>query len=281
MANLDEIIVMKEKFLDELNKAIDITIKDKKWIKIDYDWIERITGKMVQNRRNNIRKYKTEDMIMNRKPVKLSAISTSEMVKLAVEFFKSIDEDIYKMAVETILQQKEKISMYIYNIHNIKDFSETEENGIIKYDIEGNVIYDNESAIVHIPLGYKKDSKSGNICGLDDAYLLVHETSHLFDSNLEDTLPEIRLKEQDKKKERPVKINETRELLAETTAIAFEQLFMDYLLQNTSYPKEEILQKQRERLGSTYNHAQKVYAHLLLARVKEKKEKKEKFAMKI
>lgn len=279
MTNLDNVIVMREKFLEELNKSIDVTIKEKERMKINYDWIEKITGKMTQNRTNNRKKYPIANVIRNNcpRPVELSTMNTDEMIKLAVDFFKSIDENIYKLAVETILQQKEKISMYIYNIHNIKDFSETEDNGIIKYDKDGSVMYDNGNAIVHIPLGDKKKENSDNICSLDDAYLLVHEISHLFDVNLEDTLPKIQLREQSEKKT-TIKINETRELLAETTAIAFEGLFRDYLLQNTLYSKEEILQNQRDRLTSSYNHAESVYANLLLARIKEKKGEKEKIS---
>lgn len=272
MADLDNVIVMREKFLEELNKAIDVTIKEKERMKINYDWLEKITEKMVQNRSNNRKKYSVANVKRNRflRPFELSTISTDEMVKLALEFFKSIDENIYKLAVQTILQQKEKISMYVYNIHNIKDFSETEDNGIIKYATDGSVVYDNGNAIVHIPLGDKKKENIGSICSLRDAYVLVHEISHLFDVNLEDTLPKIRLSEQEERREKPVKINETRELLAETTAIAFEQLFRDYLLQNTLYSKEEILHNQRNRIKSVYNHAESVYANLLLARIKEK-----------
>ena len=273
LINLDNSIVLKEELLKQLNNAIDITIDEKQRMRLDYEWLEAITGKMTQNKRANRRRYKTADVIMSKipKPVQLSTISTSEMVKLAVDFFKSVDEDIYKLAVETILQQKEKISTYIYNIHNVKNFSETEENGIIKYDIEANVMYDNGEAIVHMPIGDKKNKNSGNICSIDDSYALVHEIAHLFDANLDYTLPKIQLNEPTKKKRQPIRINETRELLAETTAIAFEQLFKDYLLENTSYSREEILQNQRDRLKDTYNNAESVYVNLLLARIKEEK----------
>lgn len=161
--------------------------------------------------------------------------------------------------------------MRIYNVHEIEDFSEEDEVGLLKYTQNANVEGIDGYASVHIPTKKELDSEEEKIlgkdeCGLEDLYAVVHETSHLFDLDLEKGMPD---EEELAGGEERIKERITRELIGEATAIAFEGLLSEYLLSNTEISKGAIQKMDVLRMNSYLEYVRLAYAKLLLAREKE------------
>lgn len=261
MVNFDEVVVMRENFLRDLNIAIDKVIQEKKSMNLDYNLIEKALGIMIRNVKS-----------IDEKPIKIfTPVKKEEMLKVALDFFKSIDSELYKKAIDTILQQTDNIKMRIYNLHEIKDFKERDERGIPEYTRGGNVHSRDGYAIVHIPTKTQLDKKEEKILDADegtlkDLYVMVHEISHLFDVDLE-------LEKPDKENltgKQEFKDRITQELIGEATAISFEGLLSEYLLENGIYSKEAIQEINNLNINSFLQDARLVYAKLLLAREKTK-----------
>lgn len=49
MIDFDKFVVMRENFLEELNRAIDKVIAEKKSMNLDYDLMEKALGLMLRN----------------------------------------------------------------------------------------------------------------------------------------------------------------------------------------------------------------------------------------
>lgn len=262
MVDFDNSVVMREKFLNKLNIAIDKVIREKESINLDYDLIEKALGIMLRN----VRSVDTGKISI------VTPIKKEEMLKIVLDFFKSIDSEIYKKAIDTILQQTENIKMNIYNLHEVKDFTKKDDNGFPVYSSGAEVEYTNGFAAVHIPIKRELDSKEEKIlgkeeCTLEDLYTIVHEISHLFDLDLDFGKPD-RDELQGKKGKQKRRI--TRELLGEATAISFEGMLTEYLLEKGIYSKEAIQEMSNLTLNSLLQDARLVYAKLLLAREKIK-----------
>lgn len=262
MVDFDEFVVMRENFLRELNIAVDRVIKEKESMKLEYDLIEKSLGVMIRN----VKKLEVNPISA------LTPIKKENMIKITLDFFKSIDPEFHKKAINTILQQNENIKMNIYNIHEVKDFSKEDELGLLKYTHNGNVECRGGFARVNVPTRRELDSEEEKIlskdeCALEDLYTIVHETTHLFDLDLEKDKTD---REQlrgggEKRKERT-----TRELLGEATTIAFEGLLSEYLLNNTNISKYAIQEMDILKLNSYLQDARMVYSKLLLAKEKGK-----------
>ena len=262
MVDFDEFVVMRENFLRELNIAIDKVIKEKESMALDYDLIEKALGAMVRNVKS-----------INEKPVAIcTPIKKGDMKKITLDFFESIDSELHKKAIDTILQQTDNIRMNIYNIHEVKDFSEEDELGLLKYTHNGNVESRDGFARVNVPTKRELDSQEEKLlskdeCALEDLYTIVHENTHLFDLDLEKGKPD-RDQLQGGGGQRKERI--TRELLGEATTIAFEGLLSDYLSNNTNISKYAIEEMDILRLNSNLQDARMVYAKLVLAKEKNK-----------
>ena len=180
MVDFDKFIVMKEGFLKKLNIAIDKVIKEKESLNINYDLLEKALEVMVKNSR----------FIDNGPISTVVAIKKSEMLTVTLDFFKSIDIEFYRKAIDTILQQNSNIKMNIYNFHNIKSYERRDNNHLLEYTPYGTVQSRNGLAKVNIPTRTELSSKEEKIfdkdtCTLEDLYTVVHEISHLFDLELE------------------------------------------------------------------------------------------------
>ena len=262
MIDFDKFVVMKEDFLRELNIAIDRVIEEKESMNLDYDLIEKSLGLMLRN----VRSLDVNSISA------ITPIKKEEMLKITLDFFKSIDYEFHKKTIDTILHQSENIKMNIYNIHEVKDFRKEDKLGFLKYTHNGNVESRSGFARVNIPTRRELDSEEEKLlnndeCTLEDLYTVVHETAHLFDLDLEKSKTD---REQlqgggGKRKERI-----TRELLGEATAISFEGLLSEYLLNNTNISKYAIQEMDALRLNSDLQDARIVYAKLLLAKEKNK-----------
>lgn len=256
MVDFDKFIVMKEGFLKKLNIAIDKVIKEKESLDINYDLLEKALEVMIKNSR-----FIDNGLISTVVPIK-----KSEMLTVTLDFFKSIDIDFYKKAIDTILQQNNSIKMNIYNFHDIKNYEKRDNNHLLEYTPDGSVQSRNGLAKVNIPTKTELNSKEEKTfdketCTLEDLYTVVHEISHLFDLNLEN---QTNITGKTRRKEN------TRELTGEATAIAFEGLLTEYLLKNNLYSREGIQQIARQRINSSIQDARLVYAKLLLSKEKSK-----------
>lgn len=260
---LDELLPMNSSFLEQLNRAIDRTITEKQRFDIDYNMLENVLATIVKNQR--FRQVGPVD--------KLIPIKKTEILSVALNFFASIDEEFYNEALKVILGQRDRTKMGIYNVHNVLDFNEKDENRLHKYTKDGNVETHYGSSYVHIPLQHwisRKESKLLNEDEgtLEDLYIVVHEISHLFDLNPLDTA--LTTQEIVQKETANSKRKVTRKLLGEATPIAFEGLLTDYLLQNRLYSEAAIRDVANIRANSSLMDARKTYAKLVLAAEKER-----------
>lgn len=260
MVDFDKFVAIRGKSLEELNSAIDRVIEEKESMDLDYDLIEKTLGIMLRN----IRSVPVSPITV------ITQIKKEEMLKVTLDFFKSIDPELHRKAVDTILQQSDKIKMNIYNIHEIKDFSKEDELGLLQYTYNGNVESRNGFARVNIPTKRELNSREEKLlnrdeCTLEDLYAVVHEIAHLFDLDLETGKPD---KEEIAGRRSKRKRNITRELLGEATATAFEGMFTEYLLENRLYSKGAIQEIANLTLNSNLQDARLVYTKLFLAREK-------------
>ena len=252
MVNFDEFVVMKKGFLKKLNIAIDEVINEKEDLDIDYDLLEKALELMIKNNRP-----------IGRRPISVVVpIKKSDMLTVTLDFFRSIDIDFYKKAIDTILQQNNNIKMNLYNFHDIRDFNKRDNNNLLEYTPDGRVHSRNGCANVNIPTNSELNSREEEIfekdtCTLEDLYTIVHEITHLFDLDLEAEKIERR--------------KNMRELTGEATTIGFEGLLTEYLLKNNLYSSIGIQQIVNKRYNSSMQNARLVYAKLLLAKEKSKK----------
>lgn len=260
MVDFDEFIVMRKRFLEELNIAIDKVIEEKESMDLDYDLLEKGLGRMIKN----VRSKEVGPISV------ITPIKKEEMLQVTLNFFKSIDSELYKKAVNTILQQSKNIKTRIYNIHQIEDFNKEDSFGLLKHTRNGCVQSKNGFATVNIPVREKIDSDKEFVlnkdeCTLNDLYVVVHEISHLFDLDFD-------LEILDGEKIAEPKIRITRELLGEATASSFEGMLSEYLLKNGIYSQEAIQEIDKLNINSFLQDARLVYAKLVLAKEKSKNE---------
>lgn len=259
MVNFDEFVVMKEGFLKKLNIAIDRIIEEKQSMKLDYDFIEKALKAMIKNKNVN-----------NGTISAVTTIDRSQLLSIALDFFKSIDPEFYKKSIEIILQQNNDVKMNMYNVNEAKESKIRAENDYTPY---GRVKSHKGQAIVNIPTRAELKGEEQKIinkkdCTLEDLYTVVHEIAHLFDLNMGIGKP---TKKEIAGEKETYEDNIARELTGEATAIAFEGLLSEYLLKNTSYSKATIQQITNNRTNDCLQKARIVYSRLLLAREKEER----------
>ena len=85
-----------------------------------------------------------------------------------------------------------------------------------------------------------------------DIYTLVHELSHTFDLDL--------------KKESP-----TRQMLGEVTPFCFEHMLDYYLIERGIVNKNDVANRQKRRIVSSYNDGMDTFAKIELMKVRERK----------
>ena len=260
VVDFDSFKIMNKGFLEEFNIALNNVNKQKKDFDFDYDFLESALSKVIRYRKIKSSEIRT-----------VVPMTKEKMLSIALSFFKWVDEDIYEKAVNIILQNKNNTKLNIYNVHEVKDFNEKDENNMVKYVNNGSVHFYNLKTSVHIPIKkyLQKEEQTllnENECTLDDLYVAVHEISHIFDSDVEEDVQGSIIE-----KEGNNNINASRELLGEATTIAFEELLTDYLLNNTSYSKKDVEKMVNRRINSCLDSAEFTYIGLLLAKEKEKK----------
>lgn len=265
--NMDELeklicerVLMDDKFLGQLNDAVDKVVEDKKYLPIDYDFLEKI---LAEAHKNPL--WKKQPNI-----TKVVQIKKEEMLAVMLDFFKSIDDEFYEKAIKIMLGQYDTIKTRIYNVHQVGDFHELDEDGILKYETEPMVYHHKEKSIVYIPQQNDFSTKESKVLDkdaavLEDLYSIVHEISHLFDLNMEFSKEQL-IEGKDLKRKKSV----TRELFCEATTIAFEGLLTNYLLSKKLYSEEAIKDIVNKRTQGTYRSVRTAYQKFILAREKEK-----------
>jgi len=251
-----------EEMLKRINDVADKVIREKRRVNIDYELLEKILRKRLNEtvRRNS---SNIEIVIPIKKEI---------MIKTALDFLKSLDEEFYKKATALILQEDNKIKMNIYNKHKIKEYGQEDEFGVREFTETGEVDTYRGRANINIPIeGQLKKGKEEileeNTGTLKDLYILVHEITHLFDFDITKTSPK---KEELLGKKSKYIHSLVRDMLCETTTFMFEDLLTDYLLKEGVYSKDAIKQENNRRINSSIGDSRLVYTQLLLAKEKEK-----------
>lgn len=238
--------------INQLNKRID-ECKHEMRDDICYSTLKDITGEMIK--RIKIKKNSIY-------PVKL--YSQEQAISMVLNFLESLGiEEWYTSAKNIILGQNKNIGINIFDIDNIKDLNEVDENNLKKYSIESGVYYhgselekQDAKANIHISLriNYKdlpKQVLNDNLT-LSDIYTIVHEISHTFDMG------------------NTKKSNRKRRLFVENVPFCFERMFGEYLIQNKILDENLIKHMQLERSANSLRHAHQVYTILSLMELKDK-----------
>lgn len=259
--DLRELKIASEQELEELNKSIDRISQEKSRINFNRNILERLMERIEK-----VIPYREESEIRIITPIKYH-----EMLKLVMDFYKSIDEEIYQKVKKYVLQQEKSVNFYIYNPYKIDKERLDSENGI-KYS--GFTIEGKNWCEIHIPLAQQIDflRKKKNIdqacldniipeATLKDAYVMVHEIGHLLDFNID----QMRLGKAWKGKK-----GVTRQLLTESTALALEKMFSKYLLKNKIFSKEIVQAIDNQRENSILDGCRATYYKLMIYKEKEK-----------
>ena len=267
MIDLKQKPVIEESLLEELNKFIDNVIKEKKYVKFNYEGLEMILAQMLD--KQNIKPINSTEVDLT------FPIKKDEVIKLCFDFFESIDPVIAKKAKLVFLNQLDDIKTNMYDVDEVKDFNKYDENGILEYTKDGSVHTRFGKTIVHLPTGRLSSVKEKKItqkeCTLCDVYWTVHEIAHTFDLVHDESIPQIISSEDEINSPYKFQRNGAREMLVETTAIIFEKLLTDYLLTNTQYPKAAIQQVANRRERIFYLMSRDSYSKLILSKIKEEK----------
>ena len=85
--------------LYKLNKKIDVVIRQKKKGNLDYGYIEKILLNILKNANYNNQSYVSI----------IVPIKKEEIIKVCLEFFKSIDKDFYEIIANSLFQQNKQL----------------------------------------------------------------------------------------------------------------------------------------------------------------------------
>ena len=259
--NLNELMIVNEQELEKLNKAIDRISQEKSRINFNRDILERLMERIEK-----VIPYREESEIRIITPIKYH-----EMLRLVMDFYKSIDEEIYQKVKKYVLQQEKGVNCYIYNPYKVDKEKLDSEIGI---EYSGSTTEGKNWCEIHIPLTQqinflrsKKNIAQGELdniipeATLQDAYVMVHEIGHVLDFNID----QMRLG-----KAHEGKKGVTRQLLTESTALALEKMFSKYLLKNKIFSKKIIQAIDNIRENLVKDNCRATYYKLVLYKEKEK-----------
>lgn len=256
--DLKELMIVSEQELEELNKSIDRINQEKSRINFNRNILESLIGRIEK-----VISYREESEISTITPIRYS-----EMLKFVMDFYKSIDEEIYQKVEKYVFQQEKGVNLYIYNPYKIDKEKLDSKTGI---EYSGVTIEGYDWCEIHIPLTQqvnflrnKKNIELDNIipeATLHDAYVMVHEIGHVLDFNID----QMRLGKANEGKK-----GVTRQLLTESTALAFEKMFSKYLLKNKTFSKEIVQAIDSIRENLIREDCCATYYKLMLYKEKEK-----------
>ena len=233
--------IISQEELEKLNKQIGELLEIKEHTSINYDFLEQLYGNLLRSK----------DIITENPKRTIVPIKQTEMIEQVLNFFKSIDDELYEKAKAILEGRDENVEIIFANASDDRNW----------YD-ESNVKMQSGKSVINIltqqelPRGQRLEA---DMCTLEDLFGLVHEISHTFDIDY--------TKKQSQEKRSA--INFTRRFYGESLPIAFETLLTEYLIEKTDYPINAIEQRYYRRTNDLYDMTSIQYAKLLLAKVQE------------
>ena len=237
-------------FLISFNNAINKTFQE---IKNDKNMNNPQFYSMIIDLMNIICKKNTYQSENENKQI--TVIQEDRMFETILDFFNSIDVELYNKANEILNNTYPNTKTYIY------DFHKNDPNHLSFYSI----FYGEKQAKVYLPLRYsineetsmKIDKKYGeDFYTIDDLYSVTHEIAHLLDINPENF------------EKSPSK---TRDILTEVTPGIFELYLSDYLLKNEIFDVNVINNKKSYNNNKLLTHANMCRIKLNFLELKRKK----------
>ena len=238
---------------EELIPLVDNDINYSKPLQFTEEKIQMLNEfiqKNLNNRRNStdygllhkISEMVARDLkVTNRNFGEITKPLTEEQTKkVALEFFKSLDRDLYERA-KNIIEGNSDIDFNMYKLDKDDDFSIQKDNGMPVHTKKPCVISKNGKSAVYLPC-------KGTI---EDIYLLVHELSHTFDLIPND--------------------NPTRNLLGEVTPYCLEAMLSQYLVENGIATREDVTNREKGDIVSHYDDGVETFTKLELMKVREQK----------
>ena len=233
--------IISQEELEKLNKQIGELLEIKEHTSINYDFLEQLYGNLLRSK----------DMITENPKRTIGPIKQTEMIEQALNFFKSIDDELYEKAKAILEGRDENVEINFVNASNDRNWY---DESYIRTRSGKSVI--NMLTQQELAIGQRLEP---DMCTLEDLFGLVHEISHTFDIDYTK-------KESTEKRSA---INSTRDFYGESTPIVFETLLTEYLIENTEYPIDAIEQRYYRRTNDLYDMTSIQYAKLLLAKVRE------------
>jgi hypothetical protein len=180
---------------------------------MDYELLNEVIEQNMKNRKNTT-DYSLIEYVFNRAVGQISIpnrnitemktkLTQEQVMKIGLRFFESLDTEIYQR-VKDIVEGKTPLEFRIYDIKEITDFTEMEDEEFARYEEIPKYRETDKRAVIYIPLnGTTKD-----------LYTFVHEISHTFDMQNN--------------------YSSVQNLLQEVTPRSFESMLSAFLRANTT-----------------------------------------------
>ena len=262
---------MEKEMLDKLNNIAGRIILEEEKYPLDFELQLNMFKKMITT--NTIKDSNNGIELL---------LSREEVLKRVLEFYRTVDIEYYSVALDFLLQLKRNKSLEIFfcrkdSLSRLEQIS-VERKGYYTYDY----IFDETEIFVPTRLNEKREEMgiyNKNTDIINDSIVIVHEIAHVLDQNkiegLFSILADINEKPESiaKKYEEIGKMvranNKARDVFVETTAITFEKLYMQYLMENTNYPKSNISSIAVRRFNNSLYDADECYDNLRIAKIKK------------
>ena len=259
--NLRDLNNISDENLERINEVADMIINEQKKYRVSFLFIEKALAIYINNN-SNINK----GIIINH----VKILKKWEIISIALDFFKSLDPEIYKKMRDIVYGQNPKIRMNIYKRSEINDFSKEdfEFKNFQRYERNPiNAVKGNKD-IVYLPIkcGWRYDKEISTSLEkdegtLEDLLVLVHELAHTLDIFLDYLVDENSVIISD--------IDNDINLFTESTAIGVERFLIKYLLEKGIISNEKYAENLSiERANNTINLCYITYARSALARRK-------------
>ena len=259
-------IQVNEETLNKLNKTADRIILSEEMCPLEFELLLKMLKKMIST-----------NLIKNPNNGVELLLSKEEILKRVLEFYKTIDIKYYSEALDFLLQLKKNKSLEI--LLGRKDTPSLEPISVKQRGYHGyDFIYDKTNIFIRTQLKQKEEMEvnNKNIFEIRDSMNIVHEIAHSFDLNKTEGLfsifSNIHKTESKKIKEIDKKVKENnmvRDVFSETTAVTFETLYLQYLMEMTEYPKSAISSLVIRRFNDSLYNADECYDNLRIAKIKK------------
>lgn len=254
---------------DELNSVIDdLLFEDELFEMADPDnsssrlsirQFEYIMRKMYEKRivRKSLGIMDDEEVIDTDVIV---SINRGCMIRNVMDFLKSIDISLHVEALKLFTGISRNQEIKFYNYSEILDFKGKDENGFALFEESSMRMTERGMSKIYIVL-FEELNKSNvqNVfailnskddCSFKDMFKLVHELAHGFDKKAPE--PKIDLDTNIDLAKSDIELPKTAEnFLSETTAILFEHLLGDFLIEKNSSNKGIVKQMIANRIESS------------------------------